>query len=405
MGKQQFYPSLEGIRGYAFLLVFVLHYAGTLTRPDNPLMYPFYWATQVCWFVVPLFFALSGFLITNIVFDSVSRKGYFRVFYLRRIIRVFPVYYVCMVGVALVMLLKHATFYPKMMLYLVYLQNFSVFLSLREPFQGKNLSLVHFWSLAVEEQFYLLWPVVVWLVRDRIKLLRFCYGAIAASFLLRLCWPLTHLEYGMAYHIFPARMDGILVGSAFALHRRAPGFNAMRWLVPGARIAIVAGIAVASLKLFLTGTAITVDYIGVAVLIPAENLIGFALVLLAIEPSTWTSRICSKHLICRVGRLSYGLYAFHEIYRFFFQNVVIPRLALSMGKLPAQIAGITLAFLLTLGLAEVSFRFVELPISRLKTRVRYGPLEPPSGGEPTSTATLAPESESVLPKPERVLQV
>ncbi|MEN1682052.1 MAG: acyltransferase, partial [Planctomycetota bacterium] len=167
-------PALDGVRGVAVLLVVVYH-AAYLASPTGVAEVVFATVRDALWCGVDLFFVLSGFLITRILLATVGSPRYFRSFYLRRTVRIFPLYY----GVLLLLFVglpaaawlaggplqsvvdgeTYQSLWSRQAWLWAYVQNF---LQSSGPSQLPGLG--HFWSLAIEEQFYLAWPAAVWLV-------------------------------------------------------------------------------------------------------------------------------------------------------------------------------------------------------------------------------------------------
>jgi peptidoglycan/LPS O-acetylase OafA/YrhL len=176
-------PALDGVRGLAILLVLLYHFVAQTTA-TNRLEAAVNWALGYGFLGVDLFFVLSGFLITGILYDSRADPGYFRTFYMRRVLRIFPLYYavlaVVFFGVSLLPALRgseiaglreHQAW--------AWLYGINVYLSIQG---GWVLSYIeHFWSLAVEEHFYFIWPLVVWLLGARPRLLMGTALGLAAA--------------------------------------------------------------------------------------------------------------------------------------------------------------------------------------------------------------------------------
>jgi len=191
-------PALDGLRGIAILLVLAHGFDVIQTRggPGHDVDL----VLDVGWIGVQLFFVLSGFLITGILLDTRSSPHYFRKFWVRRALRIFPLYY----GVLLVAaLFGHGSIYLW-----TYTNNFATAFGHGDP------TFPHFWSLAVEEQFYLLWPLVVWLVARRgVVALSVALSAlaIASRIYARHRW-----GYEAAYEFTPCRMDALAIGAGTA---------------------------------------------------------------------------------------------------------------------------------------------------------------------------------------------
>jgi len=186
---------------------------------------------------------LSGFLITGILFDTKDQPHRVRNFYVRRTLRIFPLYY----GLMLLLLLAYPLFrwdwnwtwlvWPAYvgnfargihpLIYRPNLQLLADFQPWSQRFHSVQLSFGHFWSLCVEEQFYLIWPWVVFCVRDRRKLMWICLAFVVACPLAR--WeahrimPQYMIDQEVLYRWTPFRIDALLLGGLVALIRRGPG--------------------------------------------------------------------------------------------------------------------------------------------------------------------------------------
>jgi peptidoglycan/LPS O-acetylase OafA/YrhL len=155
--------SLDGLRGLAVLLVLAHHSAQTAGRPDHPLNLFLNGILLAGWTGVDLFFVLSGFLITGILYDARGRANYFRTFFMRRFLRIFPLYYVSLLILVVLLpallppdpALQHMQ--QELPWYWAFLAN------VRIAYAGWSESsyILHFWTLAVEEQFYIVWPFLV----------------------------------------------------------------------------------------------------------------------------------------------------------------------------------------------------------------------------------------------------
>jgi peptidoglycan/LPS O-acetylase OafA/YrhL len=366
--RREFFSSLEGIRGYAFLLVFFLHYlCAYYTAPANPALYPLFLANQTIWFLVPTFFVLSGFLITRILLATREREGYFRVFYLRRSIRILPLYLLTLFVLFLIVYAHHWPMRREWLLYLVYLHNFSHVAMTGDP----RIGVSHLWSLAIEEQFYLLWPIVLWFLRSEKAIVRFCFGSIAVSCLIRIAWHVLHPGYYLSAYFFSfTRADAILMGAVLGIWYG----NEDRWkqLIRWSKFLIPVLWLSAAAVAVVHGNAFPSDYIGVALMIPLQNVIGASFVILALEPEGLVQRACSNSFMCKVGRLSYGMYIFHFIYHpFLFSTVAVALTRYTPVWLASTLTS-AIGLGITFALGELAWRFVEKPALALKDRIKYG---------------------------------
>lgn len=287
-----YYPALDGLRGIAVLAVMLCH---TLYRP-----------LVLGWMGVPLFFALSGFLITGILLRAKSQPSYFGRFYKRRALRIFPIYYL-FIAISLIAGLYLAMPVKDLWRAAVYIQNYRI---PGEPQQIPGFFGGHTWSLAVEEQFYLLWPALVWILSPR-ALLRCCIVLVVGALVFRL-WALdTSHDPGLwiLYGWLPSNIDCLACGAIVAvIHDR--GELAPRPLL----VAIAAGLAVLvwlvarlpwdawqSSDIWLHVRANTLLNTALGVVCAAT--VGY-FALRPIAALTWAP-------LRRVGRVSYGMYLYH----------------------------------------------------------------------------------------------
>ncbi|HEY7898160.1 MAG TPA: acyltransferase, partial [Gemmatimonadaceae bacterium] len=228
------FAPLDGLRGIAILLVLIHHFGAVMT-PASHVDYLFLHVTGWAWVGVDLFFVLSGFLITGILLESIDDPRYYRTFYARRALRVFPLYYAFLLALSFIilplirLLAAHGvvsvgaewlgnpvTRQPQIWLYLT-----NHLIAVR-GFAAVPAFTAVFWSLAVEEQFYLVWPTVVRHMQ-REYLLWFAYAAIVVAFCFRV-W--IHFSGtwspDAAYVLTLARMDALAVGAVIAMLVRRP---------------------------------------------------------------------------------------------------------------------------------------------------------------------------------------
>jgi peptidoglycan/LPS O-acetylase OafA/YrhL len=250
----------------------------------------------------------------------------------------------------------------------------------------------HFWSLAVEEQFYLAWPLVVWaLPRRRLALV--CLGLVAGAFALRLGIHRTTFNATAAYVLTPARMDALAMGALVAVAAREPSWwprvrRGAPWLLAVAAAA-VAAIWVHQGGLFGGDPVVQVWAFG-------PLAAGFAAVLVTTvdpAPASRLSRALSRPWLRGAGKYSYGLYVLHYPIFLALEAAGLTSLALA-GALGSRLAGVlafaTLAGLATFAAALLTWSLIEKPFLRWKDRVPYG--------EPL-TPTRAPASARPRPPP------
>jgi len=375
--------SLDGMRGIAILSVMAFHFSCVFENGASRLDHRVVSLASHGSRGVDLFFVLSGFLITRILIRSRDSGNYLQSFYMRRVLRIFPVYFVYLFIVFVVMrqISPEAFLNTRAWPYVAYLSNWQTGTGLKDP------GLIHLWSLAVEEQFYLVWPLLVLLCPPR----RLIHASAAVCLLalgLRIA-ATGHIAPQIIFRMTPFRADalagGAIIGVIFDSQRRAELTK---------HFAIPAAGAVMLLALMFHGSGYSqaVEYsvivvaCAVAIFLAAHHDPGFL-----------------RHpVLTTVGKYSYGMYVYHVLLGSLiwsglkaFQRAV-PLAALRWCYLP--IAGLSVY-----ALAWLSYRYFESPFLRLKGKftttdaspVRMAPVVQHTDGVPPAPQ-LAPSSPQVV---------
>ena len=370
--NNSYFPALDGLRAVAFLMVFALHYLSA------------YLPVSFGWAGVDVFFVLSGFLITGILYDTRDAPFRFHNFYLRRTMRIFPLYYGVFLLLALFYPLCHWQWNWGWLAWPAYLGNFAVFFRsavssvpgsvagaelVSTTFPKLWLNLGHFWTLCVEEQFYLFWPLAVFAIKDRRKLIYFCIPFLILCPLLRIyadhflptfALQADALNYATVFHL-----DALLLGAVIALVRRGP---AAKYLPTIARsvLTIIAVVVVLWLLLNPAARHTPPGYVMPLWRLNAKvniaDLISAGIIIMALEYRSITFRLLNQAPLRWLGRISYGAYVFHAIPHLWFLHLLQPYFR--DPGLPTA----ALAFVFTLVLSSASFRYFETPFIRLKDR-------------------------------------
>lgn len=350
---------LDGIRGLAILLVLVYHSFGDV-RSGSPLTAAIVSLADSCWVGVDLFFVLSGYLITGILLKTRGQPGYFRTFYMRRFLRIFPPYY-AFLGMLLVAALCKPVLRGQIpFAWLVtYCVNFEV------AFRGWPWHPIqHLWSLSVEEQFYLVWPAFLALLPRR-KTITVIGLAIAGVIILRQVtdyWTMRS-DYDVATYAL-LHIDGLMLGAMVAAyHREKPVSNGMRRA--GLFTLTVTGIVLAA-SCVRGKTVDWRDWHGAACLnYSLVAIAAAALIVVSVYSSggAWINRGLSVRPLVKLGKYSYALYIFHYPLDFIFRRFGLHSISFGWA-LPyaAMLTGSSLA------VAWLSWRVIEEPCIRLKDR-------------------------------------
>jgi peptidoglycan/LPS O-acetylase OafA/YrhL len=297
-------PALDAIRGLAILMVTVFRFSSE-ADDLSPLGRAIFTLFGHGFRGVDLFFVLSGFLITGILYDAKSGPRFFRTFYARRTLRIFPLYY----GFLLLMLVLVPRVAPGVAsLYgeaitnqaWLWLYGSNLFIAWNDDWMLTGFN--HFWSLAVEEHFYLIWPLVIYFCTRR-QALVVCVACIVGAAALRIGL-LLYGASGIALEtLTPCRMDALAVGGFLALASRGP--DGVRALVPKICIvAVAATLALVAMRLFV-GRGFSLGYTVFALLFGALIVVA-----ITTNPSSWAGRLCSARALRWCGKYSYGWYVF-----------------------------------------------------------------------------------------------
>jgi len=331
---QQKIPQLDGIRGVAILVV-IIHNSGRFPR-----------LFANGWMGVDLFFVLSGFLITGILLDTKESEAYFKNFYARRCLRIWPLYYSLLLFMfVLVPLLRpsdaHIIFEKSSpwWAYPLFLQNFLIPISTNA---AGPLAIT--WSLAIEEQFYLVWAIVVRYC-SYVHVRRIAIAVICLSPALRFYLSLHQVH--LYTNVF-SRLDGLMAGSFLALVVRSEKFLPSRF-VKLAWISLLIAAPLAFVTAALDASWIVFSFTALA---------SAAFVYLALfSAKKWLRLALTNRFLVYTGTISYGLYLLHKIPFDVAQLLHVDRHPLL--ALPITVAG-------GYALAALSWNLLEKPFLRLK---------------------------------------
>jgi peptidoglycan/LPS O-acetylase OafA/YrhL len=369
-------PALDGLRGIAILLV-VAHHFGTAADLPGPsrlaigrVLERFCYAG---WAGVDLFFVLSGFLISSILLATRERPAYFRTFYSRRVLRIFPLYFGTLV-LGLLIVPAVATLPPAFVGqardHAIWLWTYTTNIALATGAVATFGVFDLYWSLAIEEQFYIVWPLLVRVTRPT-TLALVCGGIVAGALVWRWLWLGHGGLWWQVYRFTPTRIDELAMGALVALAVREPGARAA-----ATRLAPVVLGAAASVVVYMFLTINPFYPAARAVSIWGHTLLavlfGSSLFLAVTRTESWLALRLSAPWLRNWGRISYGVYVWHWPLRLV---LVGPYAAIAPTTAAAHFIAAIVFFVAGLAgsyaIAWVSYRFYERPFLELKRRVSY----------------------------------
>jgi peptidoglycan/LPS O-acetylase OafA/YrhL len=360
------FTALDGLRGLAALLVVFMHLPERmgldLAARQHSWLFRFSLAGDMG---VDLFFVLSGFLITTILLENVRRPFGLRTFWVRRVLRIFPLYYLYLAVLLLVVNLtpwfageQVPQRWSTWLGYWLFLSNFTLLLSGRSA-----LEFIVTWSLAVEEQFYALWPLIVRRHSQR-ELMKVSLAMMLLAPLLRLATALISPGLDTFYLLPFCRADALFAGAALALARRDATLRAAVCRI--SRFAIYPALA---LLLFLLQQPTYHDDpkgpLWVTVYYSALAQSWAVVVWSALEPSRLGRLLLENRALTYVGRISYGLYLWHPLALRLIERA---NRGWRLGAAPLLVTNLAVSLLV----ATLSFTLFERPILNFKERFRYG---------------------------------
>jgi peptidoglycan/LPS O-acetylase OafA/YrhL len=358
-------PALDGIRGLAIIWV-VLHNTTDLLPPTlHGASHMLAFLVHGGWIGVQLFFALSGFLITGSLLEAQRATNYFRAFYARRALRILPLYYTVLVLLLIVApefhlgpTVPHAT--PR--------QQLSLWLFTVNWTHGEPYGFAHFWSLAVEEQFYLFWPFIVHRLSAR-RLFEICVYVALIALIMRGIMVFSGANSLTVYTATTSRLDALALGGAGACVLRIPA--ARTWLASR-----LTAINLAALALFVIGVPITRAYDTNAI---QCQILGYTLLAICCATVVTTAAAggeqAKRTILARVlcwaplrscGKYSYAIYIFHQLLN---KLVGDPWMVTTFGSHPpahtVYLYSLTIG-LISFGAAYLSYHLLEKHFLALK---------------------------------------
>jgi peptidoglycan/LPS O-acetylase OafA/YrhL len=362
------YPLLDALRGVAILWVLAHQLCG-LESLSGPLAFLFEKAAYLGWMGVQLFFVLSGFLITGILLDTRGAKNYWSGFMARRALRIFPLYFGVLaitfwglpaIGVSGAML-EHDRAHQIWLW--TYLSNWV------EPHGLGSDLFPHFWSLAIEEQFYLVWPLLLWNATAQ-RAWRIALATIGLSVAARGAMVAWDASPSALYHYSVARMDALAMGGAVAALVRMP--DGRRWLVARAERLLPWALVIFLAGALPTRAWSTANAVGQIAGYTLSALVFALLVARVVSPGAGGAGDGIRRLhdaLSAVGKVSYAMYVFHKPMHQFIGKPALAALGLSLStSVAVNAAYIVAGSAVVFAAAWLSWHLFEKHVLALKRR-------------------------------------
>lgn len=298
--------AIDGIRGLAVILILIWHFGNNaLANNGSKLANYFKLITTYCWSGVDLFFVLSGFLLGGILLKNKNSPYYFKTFYFRRICRIFPLYFLVLTLIFLLILpnvesssWSHETPIPNWT-YFAFCQN--IFMGLEATLGNKWLT--HTWSLGLEEQFYIILPLIIYFLPKRALI-----GLLVICSLLAPYFRYQSNNWFEAFNFLHCRFDALFVGvlaailiqsEVFSNWLRKKGLLLLCLLFIGILVILLMSANLISIYSYLENSVFAITY-------------ALLIIIIAGGTSPQLNKLFETKLLVKTGLISYCLYLVHQ---------------------------------------------------------------------------------------------
>lgn len=349
--------SLDGVRGIAIIGIMLYH---------------FFEMPYGAWFAMDLFFVLSGFLITGILLDTKTDKQYYKNFIIRRGLRILPLYYgaliVFFILVPLVVnksrLAPFSVYYNNQVYFWVYLQNW--ILLLKEPaLIGKGRIFLHLWSLAIEEQFYIVWPIVILLFNTK-NLVKIIVALILLSAALNCYYFFSGHSWQYTYFSTLCRLDSLCIGALIAVAVRNNFIiqkieKIIPYIFKTLFVVLVAAIFWGRPKAPADQFLEPVSTLLFSIFFASMILYGFSN-----HKNNYVKRILELKVLRFFGKYSYSMYIFHVPILVLLRPVLFKFLQKNIPHTIAYVTDNLICLLLVIAVSQLTWYLIEKPSLKLK---------------------------------------
>jgi peptidoglycan/LPS O-acetylase OafA/YrhL len=358
-------PELDGLRGVAILLVISFHYINNqLVHSPNKLGLIVSKLTSFGWVGVDLFFVLSGFLIGSILIRNKKSKKYFSTFYLRRLVRIVPNYYFLIV--VFIIILSIPWFAGNYFLsgnnviptwsYFTMVHNF--YMAYFKNFGNTAMSVT--WSIGIEEQFYIIFPFIVYFIKDQWLPFILIAAIIMASFIRA-----TYQNWVPQYVLLPCRMDAISFGALVAWINYHYDLKALtkKYFLPF--IVIIAADIIICAYLF-------VKYNDLGAVKNSLFALVFAILLIfsLTYADSWYGRFLRNKILVWIGAISYSLYLFHYLILGIFHHLTGNKTGIGIYNINDLVISV-IALIVSILFSWLVFKVLETPLVNWGKRFKY----------------------------------
>ncbi len=364
----QHYKEIDALRALAVIMVIWFHATGAaysyISPPEGALENIYHNISVFGRTGVDLFFAISGFLITGILMDTARAKNNLKNFYIRRTLRIFPLYYASLVIIfgLIYFFYGGVDVQGELLPHLLYVQNW------RMDFrQGEYIFLNHYWSLAVEEQFYIIWPVIFLLCYRKSAFLVtvLCLGVLAISTLCRYYF-LQNGELAVLFMNTFCRVDVLTLGAfaAFILKTYKPDLETVK-NIAGLALVSLAFLIVIVILAYAPKSSFDIAIVYHAYIPIALFHVALVTYMYCLNKTGKKINILNAKPVLKIGQVSYGMYVFHwPITILLAKQNFVQQMDYVMAQAFLFVLTASLSFLC----AWISYKFFESPILKLKEK-------------------------------------
>ena len=373
-------PSLDGLRGIAVISIVIGHSFATALSDRAELVDKSVniGLRLVVPYSIDLFFVISGYLITAILYETRSADRPLLTFYGRRVLRIVPLYYLYLLLAPIIFLIRppEALGNASPLWEWLFLTN----VAMLQGVDAVGYLKAHFWTLSIEEQFYFLWPLAMLLAPAR-RLLLICVSLIGFSFIARTALTLSG-EGDAAWLLAPTRMDGLILGGAVAILQRRNIDFLLRWsrpvltvcggvLIPGLLLAVgysvwdETGTILQTFDLRHTGRLVEIIFVPIV-----GGMFFAAATSLLVMNNSGREKVLTSPRLLSVAEASYGMYVFHIPILVLLDGFGISHLVPGYDLLN-QLLLSAIALVLSYGVGHVTWIYFEKRFIRMAPRYRY----------------------------------